>query len=108
LKFSFKIAFYKAVRTQDRSIQILYLPFFISKIFLSPFTLYKNTPFHTRSHIIIFSVFSSTTSKNIQSYNPHFELSNFQQIKKLCSKCSTLQFTPPLFAVKGCLFEYCF
>ena len=104
-KFSFKIAFYKAVSKQYRPIQAVFLLFIISKIFLSLFTLYNTPSLLTLSHLIIFSSFSSTTSHIFQGiYNLIFEASNLQHLTKLCSKYSTLQFPLPIFAVKCCTF----
>jgi hypothetical protein len=104
-KLSFKILFYKAVPKQDRPIQILFLLLIINRIFLSPFTLYNTIPFLTLSHQIIFSIIPSTTSQNFQGiYNLISKLSNIQHLTNVCSKCSTLQFSPPIFAVKGCTF----
>ena len=98
LKCSFKISFYKAVPKQYRPIQVAFLLFIISRIFLSPFTLYNTPSLLTISHLIIFSIFSSTTSQNFQViHNLISELSNFQHLTKLCSKCSTLPFPPPIF-----------
>ena len=104
-KFSFKIAFYKAVPKQYRLIQMVFLLFIISRIFLSPFTLYNTPSLVTLSHLIIFTIFSSTTFQNFQGiYNLLFEASNLQHRTKLCSKDSTLQFPLPIFEVKGCPF----